>query len=189
MLGEFNNAFTGLEHMLTCSIKNTLSLQLKEGADEWLINAIVGSMRMSPAKNTVKRILRVQNASKERLALVDKAFAQLGDIEWLRNRLAHNRTILRGSDERHSFVNYDFASASEATKSEFIAFQPMAIRCASEDLVAITKLVDDLMSMHHGSIPDDELALPTWRYKPALLTRHRPKSNENRKPQQPPPQS
>lgn len=189
MLGEFNNAFTGLEHMLTCAIKNTLSLQLKEGTDEWLINAIVGSMRMSPAKNTVKRILRVQNASKERLALVDKAFAQLGEIEWLRNRLAHNRTILRGTDERHSFVNYDFASATEATKSEFVAFQPDAIRCASEDLVAITKMMDDLISMHHGSKPVEELALPTWRYRPALLVRHRPKSNGNRKALRPQPQS
>ena len=189
MLGEFNNAFTGLEHMLTCAIKNTLSKQLKDGTDEWLINAIVGSMRMSPAKSTVQRILRVQNASKVRQDIVEKAFAHLGHIERLRNRLAHNRTVLRGTDERHAFVNYDFASATELSKSEFIAFQPMTIRLASEDLAAITQLVDDLMSMHHGTIPDANLQLPTWRYKPDALVRHRPKSNETRKSPKRPPQS
>lgn len=189
MLGEFNNAFTGLEHMLTCAIKNTLSRQLKDGADEWLINAIVGSMRIGPATDTVKRILRVQNAGKSKLNLAEKAFAQTGEIARLRNRLAHNRTVLRGTDERHMFVNYDFAAATELSKSEFISFQPSTIRLASEDLVAITKLLDTLISMHHGSIAEAELVLPTWQYRPSALGRHRPLSSGNRKAPKPPPRS
>jgi hypothetical protein len=180
VLGEFYNAYTSMEHMLTCAIKNTLSRQMKDDGQEWLVNAIVGSMRMAPAKDTVKRILRVEKADRKKQEALAAAFAQLGDIEWLRNRLAHNRTLLKGDDKRHMFINVDFASAKEEGKSEFVGFQPATIRAASEDLVAITKLTDDIMSMHHGLIPDAPLQLPAWRYKPSLLTRRRPKSGGNR---------
>jgi len=96
-LGEFNTAYTGIEHHFTCCIKNTLSRQMRDDKNEWLINAVVGSMRMAAAKDTIKRILRVQSAPPSRRALVDKAFAHLGEIEWFRNRLAHNATLLRGT--------------------------------------------------------------------------------------------
>ena len=188
-LGEFNNAFTGVEHLLTCCVKNTLSREMRDDRNEWLVNAIVGSMRMSPAKDTVKRILRVQGAPVARRLFVDKVFAHLGDIQWLRDRIAHNATLLRGDDQKHMLISFDFASAREAEKSEFVGFMPPVLRAASHDLVVIKALIDDLMSMHHGSIPETDLKLPAWQYRPSLLVRRRPKSSESRKPRKPPPRS
>lgn len=188
-LGEFNNAFTGVEHLLVCSIKNTLQREMKADADEWLLSAALGGMRMSPAKDTVKRLLRVQSASKEIRDCVDKAFAQLGDIQWLRDRLAHHLTLLRGTDEKHMLINLDYASAREPEKSEFIGFMPIVLRAASEDLVAIKALIDTLMCIHHGIIPGEKVEIPSWRYKPSMLVRHRPQSRGNQKLRKPPPQS
>lgn len=185
-LGEFNNAYTGVEHHLTCCIKNTISREMKDDRSEWLINATIGGMRMAAAKDTIKRILRVQKATEGRRKLVDKMFAHLGDIEWLRNRLAHNVTLLRGNDDKHMLINFDFASAKEEEKSEFVGFMPVVLRRASLDLHAIKTVMDDLMSMHHGSIPDAELPLPAWHYKPSLLVRRRPKFADSQK--QPSPQ-
>jgi len=115
-LGEFNTAYTGVKHHFTCCIKNTLSRQMRDEKHKWLINAVVGSMRMAAAKDTIKRILRVQSAPPSRRALVDKAFAHLGEIEWFRNRLAHNATLLRGT------------SVGCATKCRYIWPLPIAPR-------------------------------------------------------------
>ena len=180
-LGEFNTAYTGVEHHFTCCIKNTLSRQMRDDKNEWLINAIVGSMRMAAAKDTIKRILRVQSAPPSRRALVDKVFAHLGELDWFRNRLAYNATLLRGTDERHMLIHFDYASAKEAEKSQSIGFGPIVLRAASIDMHAIKAMTDDLMSMHHGTIPDGEVALPAWQYKPSVLVRHRPKSGDNQK--------
>ncbi len=188
-LGEFNHAFTSLEHHLTCCIKNSLSRQMREGSDEWIVNAIVGSVRIGTAKAILKRILKVIKAEKRQMDLLDKLFLQSGEIEWLRNRLAHHATFLRGTDENHWFINTDFASASEEDKSEFVGFQPGAIRLASADLIAIKQAVDDLFSMLHGLIPAREIVLPTWQYKSSKLIRHRPKSGGRQKQSARPPQS
>lgn len=176
VLGEFYNAYTGVEHHLVCCIKNTLSKEMRDEKNEWLINAVVGPMRMSQAKDTLKRIFRLQKVPAERKRLLDQLFAHLGEIEWLRNRLAHNTTQLRGSDAKHALFNFDFASAKEEEKSEVVVFMPIAVRAAAEDLVAIKGAVDDLVSMVHGTIPSSDLKLPAWQYKPSMLARHRLKS-------------
>lgn len=174
-LGEFNSAYTGVEHHFTCCVKNTLSREMKDDRNEWLINAVVGSMRMAAAKDTIKRILRVQCSPAPRRQIVDKAFSHLGEIEWFRNRIAYNATLLRGTDAKYMLINFDYASAKEAEKSEFVGFMPIVLRAASIDLHAIKAVIDDLMSMHHGIIPDGSIELPSWHYKPSMLVRHRPK--------------
>jgi hypothetical protein len=180
-LGNFNHAFTSLESLLTCCVKNTLRRQMREDGDEWVINAVVGGLRISNAKAIVQRLVRALGATKDNQVLVQSVFAQSGHIEWLRNRIAHNATLLRGTDTKNFFVNVDFASASEPEKSEFVGFKPGVIRCATQDLFEIKRVVDDLFSMLHGSIPEAKIVLSSWQYKPAMLVRHRPKLSDNRK--------
>jgi hypothetical protein len=180
-LGNFNHAFTRLESTLTCCIKNTLKREMRDDGDEWVINAVVGGLRIGAAKAIIQRLLRTFGATKDHQLLLQAIFAQSGHIEWLRNRIAHNATLLRGTDEKHFFVNVDFASAAEPEKSEYVGFQPGVIRCATQDLIAITRAVDDLFSMLQTLIPMQNIELPSWQYKPAMLVRHRPKLIGNRK--------
>lgn len=76
--------------------------------------AVLGGMRMAALKDTVKRLLRVFRASEAEIAAINQVFAQLGDIQFLRDRLAHHWT--RPTEEDGSWRNDDFVNVRELSK-------------------------------------------------------------------------
>lgn len=171
--GEFFYVYTDVEHYLNVIIRRVaFKHTVDEPESKRLIAAVTGGSRMSPAKDTMKRIMRVLKADKGTRVHVDGLFAQLGHIQWLRDRLAHNLTEI---EQGPPFFNFDFALIREVDRAEDVAFGIEAIEAAVEDLHFIG---GELLSL-------DEALLPTgkprpfrplaWRYKPELLTRNRPK--------------
>ena len=189
-LGEFYHAYTSLEHHLTCCVRNAVTGHTAAGSKEFRLTvAVLGGLRMAPAKDTIKRILRVIRADKEVRRFFDDVFSQLGEIQWLRDRLAHHITYCVTTSEPHRWHNEDYAAAREMEKIEGIEFDLATIQNATRDLEAIKFGTDGVITPLLRGDPITALQAPAWHYKPSQLSRSRPNVGGNRIPLTHPPQS
>lgn len=194
-IGMFYHQFTEMEHQLACLIRNLITERRDTPRDYFIAVALLSGSRMGTLMDTVKRLLRILGVDKATKEAVDKIFAHLGDIQFLRNRLAHHFTRPFGPDKPDVWVNDDFASVKEAHKDRPLEFTLKTVRNAGNDLATMKEYLDPLFS-DYISLPPGELkltfdpsALPTWRYKPGGLSPHRPKSGDSQQWWSPPPQS
>jgi hypothetical protein len=186
--GRFFHAYTAMEHELNLAIFAAVTRMTKRQKRKEVLLAVLGGQRMSPAKDTIKRLLRATKANPKRLRFVDCLFAQLGELQFFRDRLAHNLTVLT-EEEPHLFMNMNFAGIRELEKFEDIVFDVDALDAATHDLHTMRLLVATFFNHY---VRDGSAAvprLPTWRYKPSMLTRDRPLSRGNRKRRKHRPQS
>ena len=183
-LGRFYHAFTDVEHQLACMVGNVVS-DGTGGVKFEVSKAVLGGMRMAALRDTVKRLLRVFEASGAEIAAIDKVFAQLGDIQFLRDRLAHHWTRPMESDGM--WRNDDFANVRELSKSQKFTFHISALTAATEDLESIKWYIDPLFEPYvtekvQGRDKLNPFELPAWQYKSSMLIRDRPISG-GKKPQ------
>lgn len=178
--GRFFHAYTAMEHELNLAIFAAVTRMTKRQKRKEVLLAVLGGQRMSPAKDTIKRLLRATKANPKRVSFVDQLFAQLGEIQFFRDRLAHNLTTLT-DDEPHKFMNMNFAGIRELEKFEDIVFDVDALDSATNDLYAMRALVGQFFSHYLRDGSAAVPALPTWQYKPSMLIRDRLKSRGNRK--------
>lgn len=169
-LGHLQYAFTGLEVQMACIVSQYITVGYDSGIHWPMMNkvdAVLGGMRMDNAKDTINRLLRVSDTPDEVRDFVASIFKQIGEIQYLRNRLTHYHTaaVFR---KRGQFINTDAEVAREQSKALFLTFSYDALDAARHDLHAIGGLLDRLFD------PDEEsvtLQLPAWQYKPSMLTR------------------
>lgn len=178
--GRFFHAYTAMEHELNLAIFAAVTRMTRRQKRKEVLLAVLGGQRMSPAKDTIKRLLRATKANPKRIRFVDCLFTQLGEIQFFRDRLAHNLTVLT-EGEPYLFMNMNFAGIRELDKFEDIVFDVDALDAASDDLHTMRVLVGTFFNHYVRGGSAAVPALPTWQYKPAMLTRDRPLSRGNRK--------
>lgn len=173
-LGRFYHAYTDLEHQLTCGVTLVVTEGREHGPAYNTAIAVLGGMRMSPLKDTTKRLLRILRVPQERKEAVDTIFAHLGDIQFLRDRLAHHMT--RQIEERPGvWINDDYAAIREFDKSKKLEFELSALDAATSDLEIIKMLVDGIYTDYLTAPPGVAFRvfpekLPSWQYKPSMLS-------------------
>lgn len=172
-LGEFHHSYTDLEHELTCIVRNVVTEGMQKHRHVAAVSAVLGGLRMAPARDTIKRLMRVLGMSREEREAVDKAFAHLGEIQFLRDRLAHHFTT-HDDNRPGTWVNDDFAGVRELSKWTTIEFTHLTLRAATADLRAIKVYLDGLFCQHITPLPGINLppfdlnAFPAWQYKPVV---------------------
>lgn len=177
-VGALHHAYTELEHELTCLIRNVITQGRESLVGYRVAVAVLGGMRMSPLKDTINRLLRAIGADAARKQAVADTFAHLGNIQFLRDRLAHNFTRPDG-DRPGIWINDDYAAVREVNKNRTLEFPVTLVTAAAADLAAMKNFLDPLFN-DYVTLPHDydrtlfdPNAMPTWRYKPSLLTQHR----------------
>jgi hypothetical protein len=186
--GAFFHCYTALEHELTLHVFTVVTRFTNDNRLPVML-AVLGGQRMSPVKDTIKRLLRATNANKKRTQWVDGIFQHLGEIQFFRDRLAHHFT--RMTDETDVWENMNFAGVRERSKLEDIRFHVSILAAATGDLWQMRVLAESLFSHHIRKAGQSRATPPppTWLYKPSMLVRDRRIPIENRKRRKRPPRS
>lgn len=195
-LGEFYHNFTDLEATMAQVVALAILGPNANHKHASAVFAVVSTGRMGTLKDTIKRVLRVTEASNEHRANVDAVFAQLGEIQFLRDRLAHYPTYLVDESQPPVFENTDMGLSKEAQRAQALVFEVSALTAATADIKAakpfvdliFQELVEQLRKLPREFV-DCARKLPTWQYKPSMLTRCRPQFDDSHLEPFRPPQS
>ncbi|QEH81142.1 hypothetical protein EIK56_24885 [Sphingomonas sp. C8-2] len=170
LLGELHHSYTALEHELTCSVYAAVTRFEKR--DDAVI-AMLGGQRMSPLKDTIKRLLRVTGADEDRKKFVDQLFSHMGDIQFFRDRLTHFLTVMSDYNPE-CWVNMNFTGIKEREKMEDIHFNLFALHAAACDLRALRLLVSPVFNYRIEGADETLPTIPAWQFEPSMLVRDRP---------------
>lgn len=177
LLGELHHSYTALEHELTCSVYVAVT-RLVERDDA--VVAMLGGQRMSPLKDTIKRLLRVTGAAVDRKAFVESLFSHLGEIQFFRDRLTHFLTVMSDYNPE-CWVNMNFTGIKEREKMEDIHFNLFALHAAACDLRALRLLVGAIFNYRIAGADETLPTIPEWQFGPSMLVRDRPVIRETRR--------
>jgi len=171
-LGRLNDAFTAAEIDLTACIKLLATRDMPEPQAD-IVVALIGGMRMKAAKDIINRLLRVCGQSKATQEHISKVFGQLGEIQWLRDRLAHHLTMRtgKGISTPKPFINSGIDTYLELDKVVTFGFDVEALDAATADLMVIPDHLGTIWEAILANLPAPTLALPSWRYRASMLDR------------------
>jgi len=176
LLGELHHSYTALEHELTCSVfAGVTRLEKRDDA----VVAMLGGQRMSPLKDTIKRLLRVTGADVDRTKYVDRLFNQLGELQFFRDRLTHFLTVMSDYNPE-CWVNMNFTGIREREKMEDIHFNLFALHAATCDLRVMRLLVGPIFSYRIKGADEALPEIPAWQFEPSMLVRNRPLEHQIR---------
>lgn len=170
--GHLFTGFARMENLLTSALKLHLAFNLASPEDTpsmKLASAIYGSMRLSASRDTIKRILAVEDAPKPLREFIEGVFAQLGHIEALRNKIAHQTVTPAHKDMGGFWQVSDLVNVRELSKLKVWAFDTKAIMNAAEDVVAAADRLGSRPVNGQLFSQLNDLSPPPWRYKPSQL--------------------
>ena len=170
LLGELHYSYTALEHELTCAVYAAVT---RFGERDDAIIAIMGGQRMSPLKDTIKRLLRVTGADANRKAFVDRLFRHLGEIQFFRDRLTHFLTVISDYNPE-CWVNMNFTGIREREKMEDIHFNLFALHASARDLRVMRLLVGGIFNYRIEGADNKLPDFPEWQFEPSMLVRDYP---------------
>lgn len=156
-----------------------------------LTKAAMGGFRFSVARDTLKRLLRITNADEATRSEVDRVLSHVGEIHFLRDRLAHNAAGPTKLDGLWWFGCTNRVNIRELKDLEILYFTVEMLNDAADDLSlaeqcitnatdAIQKVIEKMAVAADPSFqPPSTEQPPPWRYKPSLLRRGGPKSRRS----------
>lgn len=135
-----------------------------------LASSILGGMRFKQSRETVNRIVAIQPENEAKRRWLTEAFSHLGNIEKLRNYLAHQQTSpineeLDGAWE----ISLLFTSQSPAKALRF-EFETDVVKAASNDINRIAQKIStnpDVKNLIDRLVQSVEPLV--WNYKPSSL--------------------
>ncbi|MCZ7450290.1 hypothetical protein O8B93_22150 [Agrobacterium rhizogenes] len=151
-----------------------------------IIKALISGMRISAAKDTIKRLLRVADAPAAVEASVTEILSHLTDLTTLRDQLAHHASFPTMLPDG-TFQTTNQSSAREIMKIEWVTFHPRFLLAAAEDLeqipLRLRLALRPLEKARLSADPSWEAEIvkhsQPWRYKPGELIRTGPKHDKN----------
>lgn len=167
-------------------------LQDRTGVNDGAIwSATIGGMRLKPLKDTFNRVLRAVNAPNQDCAEVAKVLSQMGEIQFLRDKLAHNAAWAEIRDGEWWFGTTNLKTARERDQIELIFFRTETLRAATRDLERAHTLIDRVLNKafwqevdetieRENLEPEDHIRLGPWHYRPSMLAREGPKHSPKR---------
>lgn len=190
-LGRFMHEFAALENGLNTSLLVYLTKRLKvmdtQGNRDVLV-AMLGGMRVTALRDTVKRLLRVTDAEDEVVKEIDSLFEQLGEIRYIRDRLAHNGALPDKRDKEGWFYTSNNITIRDPGDADAVYFKPEHLLDMASDLSRLNRRFDavftfpgslEALRAQYAGIKDGdqhfqnylkELYAP-WLYSPSKLKR------------------
>lgn len=125
------------------------------------VRAVLGSMRLKPMKDSFNRLLSVTNADAEVTAELERIFAHLGDIQSLRDRLAHNGATPDMRNKENWFYTSDHHTQNLQEKTSTIYFKASTLLNMARDLTVIPDLIFDVFNPEIRRSVDEEPMMQT----------------------------
>ena len=150
--------------------------------------AIFGSARFKTTRTMITDLVKVTSGNQDVMAFLNTFFTHLGNIEDLRNKLAHQTLTPTTNPVSETWQLSDFVTTKHFGSVKRWTIAPQAIHYAAQDTVtAGTKflgiLVPHVFDRYH-TLPFN-LEQPPWLYKPSMLALQPRKRGPS--PQVPPP--
>lgn len=146
-----------------------------------LIAAVIGGIRLKPMLDTFRRVVRLGGMPLEAQTELAEIFGHLGEIQFLRDKLAHNAVYREPKDEPGWFGVTNVRVAREKQSVEDIIFSVDTLDAATSDLNVAVTFVDRLLhplewaEMDRARESDPSFvghtAYGAWRYKASALER------------------
>lgn len=178
-VGHLFIMFGRLEGTLSSLLRLQMSHRLAGGAKRGttkskesvkIAAAVYGSMRFQAARDTIKRLMDIQNLDPEHREGVDSIFIQMGHIQALRDALAHQQIFKAYKDKLDVWYLSDVATTRAFKTAHFRVFHLSAIAHATADLDAATHLFGSEMIRREIIAKPARFAEPQpWQYKPSML--------------------
>jgi hypothetical protein len=190
-LGRMMHNFACVEDILNTAVSTFVfnPSPYVEGPDmDWYrtldaIKAVTGGMRIAVLRDALKRLLRVHKASKKSRDEIAFVFAQLGEIQYMRDRLAHNAAVPMPPFGSGLYSTNNLSTASEFEKFDEILFTTSMLDNMADDLAEIPFFIHQALYperwrpvRRRGRPPQPH----SWRYKPSELERRGPKYHPKR---------
>lgn len=171
-LGHLVNTFGRMETLLMSALKLHLAMNIGSPTDVramQLAASIYGSMRFKAAKDTVKRILEVEEGPAQRRKIASEVFEQLAHIEDFRDKLAHQIVTAAHSDLGAFWQVSDHVTTRKLRSLKVWVFDTVALKYATSDLEAAAQLLGHKPVTNQLFDHLDHAELPKWSYKSSLL--------------------
>ena len=162
MVGALFITWARLESEMAATLRHFLTYRMRDKHKGLVISsAIYGSMRMKASRDTMKRLATELRYGPKLAGFHEAFFTQIGHIEDLRDKIAHN--VVKSADEKldgHWTVS-DLATTRTISKYKTYEFESEALVAATTDLKhaasaelanTSTRALSALLSFLHGSI-------------------------------------
>lgn len=202
-LGRFMHQFSAMENGLNGYLAQFLALAIVPSDSPkafLIIRAAVGGQRMAPLRDSMKRILRITRASPQMRDKIDAILDHVGNLQFVRDRLAHNGAILVDRRGKVRVETSNSFTVREFEQLETLYFPIQMLLDMTADLAVIHAAIHATITPHVrptldlsglAELEDALRHVSAWRYKPSQLERVRPKSRAIRptpkRPQEPSP--
>lgn len=169
-VGQLLLAFAGVENQLQALLKLHLMQQITTDPDDskvvGMVAAIYGSMRFSASRDTMKRIMAVENTPNEHAVFAKDLFDHLGNIQSLRDMLAHQ--ALEMPDGDGPWTLHDVFTTRDTSKPKTFALRTDDLTLAGYDLFAACDRIGGFEA--EGTLfSGGDTSLVSWLYKPSML--------------------
>jgi hypothetical protein len=158
-----------------------------------VLRAVLGGSRFASLRATLKRLMRATGANASTAQEVDRIFAQFGEIQYVRDRLAHNSAVPSLKDKDCWFYTSNQSTVNDDQQWEMIYFKPSMLVAMERDLNVGLDILSDVLDVHSMQLklkrndewlrlmktPEMEEAmrdrLGPWHFKPSQLKRVGPR--------------
>lgn len=171
-VGNLFTEFARLENLLTSALKLHLAFNMASPEDVRamrLSSAIYGSMRFKASRDTIKRLFEVEGSPKARVKFVEELFAQVGHIEAIRDKIAHQMVVPAHADLGAFWQVSDLVNTRDIQQLKVWIFDTNAVLFAAQDLNSIGDILGKRPITNRLFDHLADFSLPSWRYKPSML--------------------
>lgn len=177
--------FAHLEAMLARTLKTYVAESFNgttdmSADDYWervaLSSAVIGSQRFSALRDLYKRLQSLKVPNAEQTAMTNAIFSQLGEIQYLRDRLAHQKSVQACRPYDGRWVNHDLFSTKAILEPKPILVHVADIYAAGIDCDSAVDILEVALmgrQIDHKPVTEQDTQLPAWRYKSSALIQGR----------------
>lgn len=173
--GRFMRAFGSMEQCLNTSYRQFIIYYIYANRDGTfpIATRLIAPQRLAPLKDSFKRAFKVLGMPDETNKELDRVLAQVAEIHYLRDTLAHNQIFPAMPITRIP----PLFTVNKPHLGEVISLDHSILDDATEDLTNIPLAIDYVLYPDLGILPleADRLAFvyQAWRYKSSRLLRQR----------------
>ena len=162
---DFEGGLTaGLKLHLLAQFKSVNKAESNKAAR--MVAAIYGSQRMKAARDTMKRLASVEDIEPKRVRFAEAVFAHIGNIETLRDKLAHQSLV--ETPEDHVWRLHDIMTTRALMEPKLYEIKTQALYHAAADVKLAGLRLSGLLDKRSLAGRFD-LTPPTWQYKASML--------------------
>jgi hypothetical protein len=178
-IGHLFISFGRLEGTLSATLRlhlaNNFADHLNQQESVGLSSAIYGSMRFKTARDTLRRLAKAEGVSPEVDTFLDSVFSHIGNVEALRDKLAHQVVIAAADPALGGYWQVSDQVVTRDIKNvQIFVFDTEAVLAGARDLVAAAhRLGGQIQRIKLFEQPAFDLSPIAWQYKPAMLKRVR----------------